>query len=442
MRIFAFGPAALCMLMLAVVSGGWLALHPVPKQTSTLTFWTFAPEHQKAYLDAAHAFEAAHPGVTVEVQLVSQQAVTARLQAAFWSNLDVPDLVEVPIDFAGSFFRGPVGHIGFADLTDRIHQAGLWDRMVRARFAPYTSRGRIFGLPHDVHPIQLVYRRDLFQEAGIDPNSIRTWDNFIRVGRKLTIPNKRYMIELFDYRDAHFAAFLFQRGGGYFSPEGQCIFDNEIAVQTMCRYIPLVAGKDKIGDSLGPGQILTKAVEDGYFLCLIAPDWRTKTIELTMPRMAGKLAVMPLPAAVPGGSRTSTWGGTMLGITKQCKNQDLAWEFAQQLYLAPDAMDRQFRETNILPAMREAWGRPAFQEPRPYWSNQPIGALYAKLAPQVPAQYTGPYIVAAKSKLGEAVVACAQYYNANGEKGFEPFVRARLKQSADEVRALMGRDPY
>jgi hypothetical protein len=35
-----------------------------------------------------------------------------------------------------------------------------------------------------------------------------------------------------------------------------------------------------------------------------------------------------------------------------------------------------------------------------------------------------------------------QRYNAQGDKGFEPFVRARLKRSADEVRKVMARNPY
>ena len=44
----------------------------------------------------------------------------------------------------------------------------------------------------------------------------------------------------------------------------------------------------------------------------------------------------------------------------------------------------------------------------------------------------------AKAKLGATI----EYCNANGEKGFEEYARARLKQSADEVRALMRKNPY
>jgi ABC-type glycerol-3-phosphate transport system substrate-binding protein len=442
MRTFPFGQAAFSMLILALLSGFWLAAHPSPPKTATLTYWTFAKTHYLAYQQAVPAFEAAHPGVKVDLQLVSGTAVTTRLQAAFWADLDVPDLVEVEISSAGSFFRGPLKDVGFLDLTDRIHRSGLWDRIVRARLAPYTSRGHLFGLPHDVHPVQLAYRRDILENEGVDVRQIRTWDDFIRIGRRLTIPDRRYMIELSDSDASNLEPLLFQRGGGYFDPEGHCIFDNDVGVQTVRWYVPLVAGPRRIGNNLGGGQILTRAVEDGYLLCLLCPDWRSKFLEHDIPRVAGKMALMPLPAVTPGGRRTSTWGGTMVGITKRCPHPDLAWQLAMFFYQDKPQLAQRFRDTNILPPLRDAWDQPAFREPRPYWSDQPIGELYAHLAPQVPFQYTSPLIVTAKAKLSEALVACAQQYNTHGDAGFDAYVRARLKQSADQVRAMIRRNPY
>ena len=158
--------------------------------------------------------------------------------------------------------------------------------------------------------------------------------------------------------------------------------------------------------------------------------------------MSGKMGLMPLPAVAPGLPQTSTWGGTMLGITKAGKHQDLAWQFALHLYTDEPQLAQRFLDTNILPALKDAWNQPGFANPRAYWGGQPLGMTYAKLAPQVPFQYSSPFIGTAKAKMGEAVVSCVQYYNANGDAGFEPFVRARLKQSAEEVRRLAARNPY
>jgi hypothetical protein len=132
----------------------------------------------------------------------------------------------------------------------------------------------------------------------------------------------------------------------------------------------------------------------------------------------------------------------MLGITKDSPNQDLAWELAQKLYLDKKDLADRFQQTNILPAFKAAWSQPAFKKPNPYYSNQPLGTLYAELASQVPPRYSSPFVTTASTKLGEALVACVQRYNSYGERDFEQFCRAQLKQSADDVRAMMKRNPY
>jgi ABC-type glycerol-3-phosphate transport system substrate-binding protein len=458
---FPFGKAPLIILLLVVCAGGWLMAHRVDEGRGDLSLWTFADIHYYAYLKAVPSFEAAHPGHGVDVQFVHLSAVTSRLRAAFWTDVHVPDMAEVEISFAGSFFIGPPQHVGFVDLTPRLQAEGLLDRMVKARFAPYTYRdhatGRdyIFGLPHDVHPVCLAYRRDIFEAEGVDVDAIRTWDDFVRVGRRLTIPGRRYMVDFPRAGGGPFEAMLYQRGGGFFDAEGRCIIDSPQAVETIAWYVPLVVGPGTIGKDPGWGQAWAKAIEDGYLLAWTCPDWRSKTAETQIPRMAGKMALMPLPAVRPGGPRTSSWGGTMLGITQAGKNHDLSWALAKHLYLNPDELAERFRELNILPALKDAWTHEAINEPRPYWSGQRIGTLYAQLAEDVPAQYSSPYVEVAKSRMNEVVSVCANWYEANGPRegdddaavaarqaALETLARDRLKAAADEIRHLMTRNPF
>jgi arabinosaccharide transport system substrate-binding protein len=445
-RSFPFGVAALSMLVLALASGFLLALNPPAKKTADLTYWTFAKPHYEAYQKVVHKFEEEHH-CTVDLQLVSNQGLPQRLQAAFLADLDdLPDMCEVEISSAGTFFRGPLEHIGFDDLTDRIKRDGLLDRMVASRFAPYTSRGHIFGLPHDVHPVQFGYRRDLMEQAGIDVNKIETWDDFIEIGKRVTIPDKRYLIEMSDTGSSQLEICLFQRDGGYFDPQGKVIFDDDTAVETMKWYVPLVApgSKTRIANTLSSsfGTVIAQGMEQGYFIGVMMPDWRSRIFENEIAPLSGKMALMPLPAVTRGGRRTSTWGGTMLGITRHCKNKDLAWEFAKFLYTNEKDLAERFSLTNILPPVRAAWKEPIFDKPYPYWSEQQLGRLYANLAPAVPSQYTHPFINVAKSKFGEALTECSQYYSARGDDGFDAFVRATLKAKADEVRRQIGRNPY
>ena len=454
-ELFPFGKAPLIILLVTVVAGGWLLAHPPARHEATLRYWTFADTHYFAYLNARPSFEAAHPGVTVDFQFVHAQAVTTRLRAAFWADMDVPDMVEVEISSAGTFFRGPPEDIGFEDLTPRLEADGLLDPkdgLVRARLAPYTNRGRIYGLPHDVHPVMIAYRKDLFDELGIDASALQTWDDFVAAGRRITKPGERYMMELQDAGCSQLEMCLFQRNGGYFDADGACIMDSAVALETLKWYVPLVAGPGRIGKDPGWGQAWVKAVEDGYILAFVCPDWRSKSVEQQIPRMAGKMALMPLPIAKPGGRRTSSWGGTMVGITKPSlkkmtpeearKRDDLAWALARHLYLQPEELAKRFRDTNILPALKKAWKNAAIDEPRAYWGGQRIGRLYADLGDDVPPQYSSPYIEFAKGKLSEVVSASASYYDKHGPDGFDEFAETRLHAAAEEVREMMKRNPF
>jgi arabinosaccharide transport system substrate-binding protein len=308
------GPAPTLLLVVFIIAASWVVFL-APRTESTvaaeeetlLRVWTFGRFHYDSYVAATPAFEAAHPGVKVKVDLVHGRAVTSRLQAAFWADLDVPDLVEVEISSVGMFFRGPLKDVGFVDLTEQLHETGLYDRLVKTRWSAYSSRGRNFGFPCAVCPVMLAYRRDILEEEGIDVADLDTWDKFIEVGRKVTQDldgdgrPDRYMIALSDSSASDFEVLLFQWGGGYFDADGHLTMDDAAAVKALTWYVPLVAGKGRIANSLGGGQILTQAVEKGYLICHLCSDWRTMFFEQDIPRLSGKMAPAAprAPGAVP-----------------------------------------------------------------------------------------------------------------------------------------------
>ena len=453
---FPFGKAPFAILVIGVLATVWQLMHPVDRQAAGLELWTFAPSHYQAYKEALPDFEAKEH-VEVDLKLVAGgPPLISRLRAAFWADLEVPDLVEIEITQAGGFFQGVEEDIGFTDLKPYLEKDQLLDRIVQSRFSPFSHRGRIYGMPHDVHPVMLGYRKDLFEKAGIDPEKMETWDDLIRAGRRITRTsdvdpdNPVYMIEMTRTSRTPLDTCLFQRGGGYFDADGNLIMDNEVSVQNMLWYVPLVAGPKRIGQSLVGIQPFVKAVTRGSVWCFFCPDWRSKMVEQWMPHLRGKLALMPLPAFERGGLRTSTWGGTMIGITRKCKDKDRAWRLAKHLYLNMDDLERRFLDTNILPPIREIWATEAFQAPRDFWDGQRVGKMYAELAVKTPPQYAHPYLALATNKIGEALSTCATHYEtlcedgltSEEERAFEAFVRACLKHNADEVRRQMQRNPF
>jgi ABC-type glycerol-3-phosphate transport system substrate-binding protein len=56
----------------------------------------------------------------------------------------------------------------------------------------------------------------------------------------------------------------------------------------------------------------------------------------------------------------------MLGITKHCRNKELAWQLAQYLYFDREQLAARFRATNILSPLKTAWDLPVLRESSPY----------------------------------------------------------------------------
>ena len=98
--------------------------------------------------------------------------------------------------------------------------------------------------------------------------------------------------------------------------------------------------------------------------------------------------MMALPRFDPGDAPTGTWDGTMAGIPKASRHPDEAWAMIEWFYLSDAGIEARYRETNIIPPLRDAWDNPIFHQPDPLYGGQKTGERFIELADQVPPKYT------------------------------------------------------
>lgn len=443
---FPYGKAPLVLLLLAVASTSlWFALRKQRESRPDLILVTFTEPHQAAYEKAIPEFEKLH-GVRVQVQLAHWASLQTRLQNAMLANTDVPDMVEMVEGSLGFFTRGPKQDIGLVDLTDRVDRDQLRSKMVESRFSLWSDRGRIYALPHDVHPIMLAYRRDLVEQLGIDVTQLDTWDKFVEVGRRITKDKDgdgvidQYMLDLPSAGAWGIMMLLLQRGSQVFDSLGNPVFANAETAEVFRFYVEQTLGRNRIAYDCGWGQPFFKAITDGLALFYVTPDWRSYMLQSDLPRLSGKLALMPLPAWKKGGRRTSVWGGTGLVITRRSKRQDLAWELAKFLYLNPQHLGERFKQTGILPPSKNAWKLPEFNAPNPYFSGQRVGRLYAELATQTPPVHASAVSAYANTRLSEAYSSVVEYYKQHGEQGVTDAIRQALTLAQVDVQRMANRN--
>lgn len=370
-----------------------------------VTMWTFARLHHELYLPAVADWNLSHePKVTCSV--LGVQAIEQRMLSSFLSRTPSAELLEVERRIAARAFAGPPEAIGFLDLTDRLKEEGLLDRINGPSFTPWTSRGRIYGLPHDVHPVMLGYRADIVEAAGIDVSTIETWDDFIRVLRPLimnpdgTKRTDRYLLNMWETHMDSLEALVLQAGGGAVNESGLPMLDNPINARVLAQAVAWGHGADRIAAdapyfSASGNQLLL----DGFVIASFVPDWMCNLWRKEIPQLAGKVKLMPLPAWERGGRRTSVWGGTMLGISKDAPDHDALWAFAKHLYLSPELSRKLFLEGDIISPVREFWNDPVYDQPDPFFSGQPRGRLFVSLADDLPPRHNSPFGAMAVERL-------------------------------------------
>jgi multiple sugar transport system substrate-binding protein len=144
-------------------------------QGVSITVEGWRPGDEKATIDAvkqqAAAFTKQNPGITVKPVEWSWDATTFATQLA---GNQLPTTFRVPFtDTKGLAERHQI-----ADVTSYVEALPYSDEFNPSVLAAAKGTdGKIYGLPTDVYGIGLSYNRQLFKQAGLDPDDPpTTWD--------------------------------------------------------------------------------------------------------------------------------------------------------------------------------------------------------------------------------------------------------------------------
>ncbi|MBL8875123.1 MAG: extracellular solute-binding protein [Phycisphaerae bacterium] len=457
-------PGAAIVTLLAIVSSALLAVgasRPTPNEKA---MWTFARPHYLMYEPRVEAWNktAGKDGRALfDLRLLSLPAMERRMMASFLGDVPCADVLEVERRGVSRTFGGPVESVGFYDLTETLKKEGLLEEINAPSFSPWTTRGHIFGLPHDVHPVMLGYRADIVEAAGIDVSTIETWEDFARVLGPLmdtTGDGKpdRFLLNMWETNQDHLELLLLQAGGGFFDEHERPTLDSEINVHVLATITTWLGGPKRIAaDAPNFSAVGNKLKADGYVLASFFPDWMGDIWKHEIPSLSGKMKLMPMPAWEKGGKRTSVWGGTMLGIPKTAVQKpgdfEKLWAFCKELYISDQFMRDLYREGGIVTPVKKYWSDPIFDEPNAFFSGQPAGRLYINLAPLVPNRNSSPYNTFAMYRTVDALVKLAEEARRAHEAGEKnaydlPRLKARAKvflgEAQEQVEDVLKRNVF
>lgn len=242
-NIFEKYPLGLIAVIFVAIVSSLLIWMRASKVKSDIEMWVFNHEQQALFLAVAEDWNADEGLPTVDVQQVEQRSLSRRMLSSFFSGTPMADLILAERTIASQAWRGPVEAIGFVDVTDLLEAEGLRQRINAPSFAPWTVKGRVYGLPMDVHPVMLAYRADLYEEAGIPIETARNWQEFMEMSLPLSgdltgdgVPD-RFILEMPEYDGNVATMLILQAGGDLFDGNDYPTLDHPINIRVMTELI-------------------------------------------------------------------------------------------------------------------------------------------------------------------------------------------------------------
>ena len=105
----------------------------------------------------------------------------SKLLVALQTGQGAPDFCDVNIIHFGVYYD--FDEIPFVSLTDLVKDEE--DKFIKSKLDMYSYNGELYGSPTQAGANVVFYNTKIMEEAGVDIDSIITWDDFVKAGKKV-----------------------------------------------------------------------------------------------------------------------------------------------------------------------------------------------------------------------------------------------------------------
>jgi multiple sugar transport system substrate-binding protein len=321
-------------------------------KSGTLTIWTWAGASilQSAF-NAVKATSKDFAGLTANIQTVAANdyATAEKFSLALSGGTTLPDILQ----------------LNYTEMP-QFAAAGVLEEL-SAVYAPYASdlyagalqvakyNGGFYAIPESLNPKLFYYRSDLFAQAGIDPSSIQTVDDYIAAGTKFhqKFPGQ-YIMNL----NTEPQPYVFGEMISAYAPISFASPNGDYQITTNPGFEQVFSFLRQISDSkiAYPVDDFTtdwpSAIANQKICGFLGADWLDEFVPgyATLSQY-GKWKAIPWPALAPMANEQygSDAGGSLFVVPKGAANSQTAIEFLKQWRLSPDGSLAAFNATGILP---------------------------------------------------------------------------------------------
>jgi arabinosaccharide transport system substrate-binding protein len=395
---------------LALATGSLGAATTVAQEPTDLSLWVFVKGHGDFMVKQAEAWNAANPDRPINLTYTESEynQMHDNLTAAFMAGQGGPDLVDIEV---GKFARyvKTEDNVHLLDLTDVV--APYLPDLVATRMAPYTAFGKQLGIDYHLGAYLMYYNRALLDEAGIDPDAIKTWDDWVAAGKQFQekSPDKSWStVASNDIFSAY--GLMYTNGGHVYDADGNLVLNSPENAEALQFMSDLVHVEGVAIPAPGGGIVqnpeFNAALVNGEIASFWSPQWMMTRFPTNMDSLCGSMIVRPMPLWEEGGFTTTMGGGTGTAVTDQTapEKQELAKEFLAFAKLSKDAQKALYTDLGFDPYRPDVYEDPDLLVTDDCFSGEvPFEVIKSELGNVAP-EYTGPLYPEARDVLEEQIL--------------------------------------
>ncbi len=365
-----------------LLASGALAAVGVHAQTPTILNVAAFPLVDEIARAAIPLWNKIYPKVEVRIQTRQYQDHHTAMTTALSTSGYLPDVMVLEASFLGRFAQGG----GLEDLSQASFDIGRYkDRMVQFAYEQAVNfKGAVVGMPTDIGPGTLLYRKDILERAGVDEADLtRSWDSYVTAGARIKAKTGAYLIgTVQSIKDILIRSGIGPGEGQYFDKDSNVLVTSdrfvrafEVAREARSQKLDArnTAWSNEWAEGFKRGTVATEVT--GAWMVGQLANW-----------VAPKTSGLWRAAALPQGA-TVSYGGAFYSIPRRSDpaRKALAWEFIKFMTLNRDRQLEAFTKYDAFPALLDAHDDPFFDQPVEFLGGQKARQLWRETARRITA---------------------------------------------------------
>ncbi|WP_123052687.1 extracellular solute-binding protein [Clostridium sp. JN-1] len=277
----------------------------------------------------------------------------------------------------------------FLNVTDDVGYYN--DKLIKHQVSNLTSKNKVYGFPWSTSPEVIIYRKDIFEKEGISVDDIKTWDDYIEAGQKVTYDTgKKFLTNVESNKSNMYLIMTNQLGTSYFNSDGNLDFNSNKSIKAADMLQKLYS--QNILFDLKSRKESISSILNGNSVSMIGDAKYISYLVHNFPSYKDKLEIIKIPAFEPGGNRDVSVGGCNLMINSSSENADAAKEFCKFSMSDDHTIIDSMKNYGYFPVFTPAYNLVEFNKNEGYFNQTVWKTLGSAEKGSMPLNYTKDFL--------------------------------------------------